>query len=355
MPNIQIVDPSIYDALALFLSTSEIPVEPVELYHQRFRLWWEENPAFQPEMKRGWVLSEPDKIVGFVGNIPSSLQLAGKAVTAFSASTWRVLPEYRNQTMGLIFQWMALGKSAILFATTPTLDVVKILQASKFRLLPPAENRNASVLALNSRKVIASVGGDTGLAEFAALLGSPVADQVQKFLARKLHAADPAPVRRFCTADALFDDLWERTKNSHQNTNVRSSAWINWYCFQPPNAGKLLLGYVEKDKLQGYVICQPKKHDKLKLMECVDFWSDSNPPQVLPSLLHAVERFANTEGYDMVMFPHFNQAYGAELEKVGLLTREVKIKTNYFKAPVGVDINEGNSYFVSAEGDYGLA
>lgn len=354
MANIQVVEPAIYEPLASFLSKSGTPSEPVELIHQWFRLWWDENPAFEPGMKRGWVLTDNGAIGGFIGSVPCWLQLGGKTVTAFSATTWRVMPEYRNQTMGPIFQWMALGKSAVLFATTPTMDVVKILQTLRFTLLPPADNRSASVLVLNSGAVLASMAGESSLAEFAASLCGPAADQVQKFLGRKLRSADTSAVRCFCKADALFDDLWVRTRDLYANTNLRTSAWINWYCFQPPNKGKSLLGYASQDQLHGYLICQPKKHDKLKLMECADFWVEPGYEEAMPALLRAVETQAKAEGYDLVLFPHFTQAYGAALADLGLLTREVKVKTNYFKAPAGVDINEANSYFVGAQGDYGL-
>jgi hypothetical protein len=224
----------------------------------------------------------------------------------------------------------------------------------RFRLLPPANNRNASLLVLNSRPVIASLGGDSGLAEFAALICSPAADQVQKFFSRKLRSAEQAPVRRFSSADALFDDLWERTKGLYANTNLRSAAWINWYCFQPPNCNKILLGYASEDKLRGYAVCQPKKHDTLKLLECADFWMEPGCPQVTPALVRAIEANARQEGYDLVLFPHFTESYGAQLTAIGLLTKEVKTKTNYFKLPAGVNVNETNSYFVSAQGDYGL-
>src|SRR5579862_8784416 len=354
MANAQAVEPASYDALAQFLSLSEGGGEPIELIQQWFRLWWDDNPAFRPEMKRGWMLMEQDRIVGFVGNVPSLIQLGGQTVTAFSATTWRVLQEFRNQTMAVVFQWTALGKSAVLFGTTPTDDVVKILQAMRFRLLPPANNRNASLLVLNSRPVIAAMGGDNSLAEFAALISSPVADQVQKFFSRKLRSAEQSSVRRFCSADASFDDLWERTKGLYANTNLRSSAWIDWYCFRPPNCGKILLGYTDENQLRGYTICQPKHHDKLKLLECADFWIEPGYPQVMPALVRAIEASARQEGYDLVMFPHFTEAYGAQLAEIGLFTRELKVKTNYFKPPAGTDVNETNSYFVSAQGDYGL-
>jgi hypothetical protein len=354
MPTIEPVEPGIYQSLATFLSHSGTDNEPVELIHQWFRLWWEENPAFQPEMKRGWVLSEKDAIVGFVGNLPSNLLLAGRPATAYSATTWRVLPEYRNQTLGLIFQWMALGKSAVLFATTPTQDVVKILQTMRFRLLPPADDYSTSVLVLSSRSVIAAMGGDNPLAEFAGLLGGAAADQVQKFRSRKIHSADTEPVRRFCQADTLFDQLWERTKDLYANTNMRTSSWINWYCFHPPNAGKFLLGYVQDDRLRAYAICQPKRHEKLKLLECADFWGEANMEDTMPALLHAIERQARQDGYDLVIFPHFTRAYGAALESLGLTTRKFSLKTNYFKPQAGAEVTEQNSYFVSAQGDYGL-
>ena len=354
MASIQSVEPSTYEALAGYLSSSDSTTGPPDVVHKWFRLWWDDNPAFRAEMKRGWILADHDKIVGFVGNVPSLLQVGGETATVFSATTWRVLPEYRSQTMGLIFQWTALGKSAVLFATTPSADVTRILQGLHFRLLPPAQNRKTSVLVLNSQRVVAAWGGDTGLAEIAARCCSPAVNLLQKLLIRKVKAADPAPVQCFDRADARFDELWERTKHLYSNTNIRTSSWINWYCFQYPHTDKVLLGYVSKDRLHGYVICQPRKHEKLNLLECADSWVEPGHSHARFSLLHAIEMYARKEKYDLVMFPHFTNAYGAELEAVGFFAREVKVKTNYFKTPTKVDVREDNSYFVSAQGDYGL-
>ena len=354
MTSIQSVEPSVYEALAAFLSSSDNATGPPDRVHQWFRLWWDDNPAFQPEMKRGWILTDHDKIVGFVGNVPSLLQLGGETATVFSATTWRVLPEYRSQTMRLIFQWTALGRSTVLFATTPSAEVTRILQCLHFRLLPPAANRKTSVLVLNSERVLAALGRDTGLARIVAWCCSPAIDQFQKLLIRKVKVAQPEPVRCLDRADALFDELWERTKHLYSNTNIRTSSWINWYCFQYPHTDKALLGYVSGDRLHGYVICERRKHEKLNLLECADFWVAPEHSPARFSLLRAIEIYARKENYDLVLFPHFTNAYGTELEAVGLFTREVRVKTNYFKPPAKMDVREDNSYFVSAQGDYGL-
>ena len=61
MASIQSVEPSTYEALAGYLSSSDSTTGPPDVVHKWFRLWWDDNPAFRAEMKRGWILADLDQ------------------------------------------------------------------------------------------------------------------------------------------------------------------------------------------------------------------------------------------------------------------------------------------------------
>src|SRR6185436_4976828 len=63
-----------YQALADFNARFEDETRPVEFWLGRFRLWWDDNPAWDANATRGWTLMADGRIVGFVGVIPALFQ-----------------------------------------------------------------------------------------------------------------------------------------------------------------------------------------------------------------------------------------------------------------------------------------
>ena len=128
MAETEVVLASDYEELADFLATFPGLEGRRDAWLARFRWWWEENPVFSEELLRGWLLREAGRIVGFMGAIPLRFQIQGAESIAFAGTTWRVLKEYRGQSLALKRAQMATRKNALQFSTTPKPDVAALLK-----------------------------------------------------------------------------------------------------------------------------------------------------------------------------------------------------------------------------------
>ena len=73
-----------------------IPDTTQEFWLHRFELWWTSNPAYTPQIPRGWVLEKDAAIVGFIGNIPIKFLVRGEVKIAAASSGWYVDPSVRG-------------------------------------------------------------------------------------------------------------------------------------------------------------------------------------------------------------------------------------------------------------------
>jgi hypothetical protein len=75
MTRIKTVTKDDYEQLSLFLVNFQNELRGQAFWQTRFELWWDHNPAFSESITRGWIILDADRIVGFLGNIPSFLQI----------------------------------------------------------------------------------------------------------------------------------------------------------------------------------------------------------------------------------------------------------------------------------------
>jgi hypothetical protein len=81
------IGPADYDELATFLA--EFPGERTEgrAWQARLLIWWDSNPAFEGNAKRGWLLRSNGAIVGMLGVILSLFQMGGEPIVVHSLTT----------------------------------------------------------------------------------------------------------------------------------------------------------------------------------------------------------------------------------------------------------------------------
>lgn len=342
-----------YPALLRFLSGFEDEVRDESFWSKRLSLWWDLNPAFDETIPRGWIVSDENAVKGFFGNIPTRVQLAGNIVTAFNATTWRVAPECRNYSLSLFYQAVRAARDSIFFNTTPSDDVIKILDVYKFRLLPHAENSQKSVIVVNPKRLAESRVRGRFRSAVLALAGAPVAGALQILRLRFGQMPAGVEVRELAGADGVFDELWLRTRHLYANTNVRFAGAVQWQCFASPEFRKLLFGCFAGDRLAGYIIARARIREELNVLRAVDVWLDPDQPFALPSLLRFVQEWAAEHGLDMVEVPHFNTSLARQLAALGLLRRAASgEERGYYLAPRALEAAQ--SYFVALQGDYGL-
>jgi len=357
------VSNDLYEELSEFLVAFSGGTETRPFWLGRFRLWWEHNPAFAEGLERGWILRSHGRIVGFCGMIPAKFRRSGKDETVFTATTWRVSPEHRNESLSLFFKAINASKQTMLFCTTPGAATVAVLKALKFERMPREDDRRS--LALIDGQRIASAllndrfGSLPGLLRGMCGALARVLTMVQHARWRHRDAGpDGMEVKELPHADGSFDVLWEKTKDLYRNTNVRDARSINWFCFAERDFKKQLFACYREGRLVGYAVCRVNQANRLNLrvVECLDLWGDPVSGPALGPLVRAMQAYARDRAYDLVLIPHFNRAVGAALREQGMVRVREKERREYFKVgPTSAgEITAANSYFVTAQGDNGL-
>jgi len=331
-----------YDELSVYLSSFEDEPRSQDYWMDRLRLWWDLNPAFSEEICRGWILRDRGQIVGFLGTIPSKFLVLGKEITVFTSTTWRVLKEYRNESLSLLFQQIHLSNDSILFGTTPAEGTVKMFEKLRFQLIPKRSTRRAMLL-INEDK----------------FLRSPLRQLLTKnSLGKRFKKLKKSKfcVNRLEKADASFDELWKRTQDKCETTNVRTVEVINWYCFESSYFKKILFGCHEGNRLLAFMICKKIKKQNLKILECHDLWGDLEEESVMEALVEHARKFAKQHSYDLVQFPYFSDKVESHLKGYGLCELEDAEQAEYFKVPANTltKMSMENSYFTLFQGDNGL-
>ncbi|MGH8166653.1 MAG: hypothetical protein ACREQ1_05405 [Woeseiaceae bacterium] len=363
MPVISKVSPADYAELAAFLADfPDDRSKSAASWRSRMRAWWDLNPAYADGVTRGWLLRHDGKIVGFFGSIPWQFQLDGAEATVFAGTTWRVLAEHRGMSMTLKRHQMDEHRDALHFSTTPRPEVARMLQLLGYKPIARGpDGGDHGAIILNFRKVLRlKLQGRFPGTVLAACL-APVLRAVQSFRIRRLKHYGQGNIRELCNANEAFDELWNRTRTKYSNTHVRTAEAVNWYCFSSKETKKNLFGYFDGDRLLGYMICMPTERRGMTFFECVDLWLDTSPDNqdqddVLGALVEKARQCAVKSSFDRVFLPHFDHDIAASLQRIGVPAMRAMERPEFFKGPRNVmeTITAENSYFVLAEGDYGL-
>lgn len=350
-----LVTPADYAHLARFLSNFANETRPEDFWFRRFNFWWDVNPAHREGVPRGWVLLEGNDIKGFLGNVPTEFQLSGRAVTAFNTTTWRVLPEYRNHSLRLLYSFLGCAEASIFFDTTPSVDVVPVLKGFKFHLLTYFKRPRKSVIMLNPLRVLKSKSREKLSTTLTAWVGAPVARTFQACRLRLGGKSHTTETQELTRADSSFDELWLKTRHLYANTNVRTAAVINWQCFGSPDFRKLLFGCFRGNLLAGFLIASAGVRNGLKVLSCLDLWLDPEVPSALPDLLGFTQRWARGEGFDLVEIRHFDDSLERQLTSIGLFWRSTAgEQPAYYRISKHGALDPAGSYLVGLQGDRGL-
>ena len=358
---IAVVSASDYDDLAAFLASFPA-VRPASSasWLECLRAWWDRNPAFDESLPRGWVVRDAGRIGGFFGLLPLKFQVGEDERQAFGALHWYVLPAYRGRSLALRLRALDTQKHAIHFSTTPKPDRLPLLKRLGYQPIPRGPGTELqSHFILDGRKFFAGPARNPMLRGAGAVVAAPLLSALQGLRTRELARAADADVRDLARADAAFDDLWQRTRRRYANTNIRTAQLLNWYCFSIQPSDKKLLGFYEGGVLLGYMVLWLKREPTRQVIECVDVWIDpaAGEARVLAALVAAAVRCARDAGFERVIFPHFTTTTAALYRRLGLLQGPRWTRREFFKAPPDLagQIGVENSYFVWAQGEYGLS
>ncbi len=352
-----------YKKLAAFLSsfnfseTTKFKEERSEAFWlSRFDLWWDKNPAFEKQHLRGLVLINKNKIVGFLGCIPTFFQLGQDTIIVFNETTWRVDKEFRGlASVEMVTRLLDYSKNSIHFRSGGRQDAKKMQDWLGFRNIYDQETIKTYYIISNLRNVLSKRIPFIKRIKVLHSMVYPLSLSY-KFLMNLLTNTIKGTfyVRRIDNPDANFDELWHKTK-SIINTNVRTSEVLNWFCSNNDGVSKnTLFGCYKNKELMGYLMCSSESGpDVLSRTTLVDLWGNLENRHVTNALIKAFINYGLANNYDLILLPILHKAIH-RCGKKFLINKKSMVMQCKVADQKWDQIKNGTSYFSYLHGDNGL-
>lgn len=354
--NVDIVSPQEYPSLAQFLADFPERVGDADFWSSRFRLWWDENPAFRPDMPRGWVLRHNGRTGGFLANVPSFMLVGGEPAVVFSISTWMVLPDFREASLELLSRQIEESKGTLLFDTTPSKAVAEILENLGFEPLPWGEGKESVVLLRPAACLKARLKSLSFLPVLLWDFVGACLAAVQSWRLGCLRSDPSLVVEEAKDCGPGLDGLWERTKDNYSFTNVRTREMLRWHCFEDRHLEKKLFICRKGDQVSGFMIMKSQVRQGLRTLDCLDFWADPEVAGSFEALLCFLRDYAASAGYSLLTFCHFSLPFGRMLREAGLFeVLRKQVSLCLVGSACSARMLTADSYFVLLQGDYGTS
>ena len=299
-----------YNALADFFSEIENNQSSRETWLNRFFFWWDNNPAFNENLKRGWVLKDNGKIVGFLGIIATYFQLAKEKKLIFNGTTWVVAEKYRGEpSLDLMLAFIDYTKESMLFDITSTGYVSEIKEKLGFKKIYARKGVRVYYLIIDPCDILQEKFSCNWFSKTALKLFIPIVRLYRFFITYIINQSKEFyEVKQVDHVDNSFDYLWEEKKSSFDNTNVRTSEVIRWYCSKIGANTNILFGCYSNKKLLGYMVC--KTEDSLgtikRKVTIMDIWGPIKDDKFILSMIRKSLTFSIENNYHAVFFPVFS-------------------------------------------------
>lgn len=354
MSEITVVRSTDYAQLSRFHAGFPGDGETSAYWEQRFRCWWDDNPAFDEDVPRGWVQrDDTGAIGGFLGNVPSFFRMQGLDQRVFSATSWRVLEEHRSCSIQLYLAHMEAGASSLLFNTTASPHTFRVMEYLRYRSVPSSSSGRTFLVAVNAAIAIGAYLSHRQVPALGKWVAGAAVKLAQFPFEAMLRSASSVEVRVLSRADASFDDLWHRTCDRYTNTSVRNAAQVNWLCFSNPNNLKTLIGCYVCGELRGFAIFADSKPRGIKVLELRDLWSETPDDGVIRALLAGTCDYAKRNDYAVIALHDYSTALTKAFRGLGLFLTTSDPTRVFYRSPdsVNLDFALGDSYLSGLEGD----
>lgn len=316
------------DAVAAFYAGFENEKRPLSFWQDRLRLWWHENPAFQPGWHHGVKMTSGGRMVGVLSAVPVRIRSGGSEAVGASLTTWRVEKDHRAGSIGMFEAVLAAHAGRPVFDSTPTQGVIRLLKHYGFDR--PRTHLPAARLLCNGWTLLARACGAA-----SASLGSSL------FFVN----ARPAGLEEAAT---LVDDLWSHHPAPFDEMGVKDGAYFRWYCREGRSNGRF--GLVVTDaagRPAGMAICLDMGNGVAWL---VDMWCDFSSPEAAAQLVSQARWHATRLGFHCLWVPHFQPVVAAACGRVR--TRGLPVNA-FFKLPAREE-GSRSSHWTIAVGDFGI-
>ncbi len=352
-----------------------------ERWRRRLRHWWDANPAFsdagapessehlpvtpsvhsRPEASahprpRGWILRGDDGAIGgFLGNIPRLFRRSGSDVVAHCASTWRVLPAYRQLSLHLYAAHISAGRHTVLINATPNAGVIKVLESLKYRTVSISSSGRRFLLPLRPMRLARAYAGDRPGASVLSLAGATALAAMAMPARWRVAMPRGREVREITTPTDEVDTLWQAARDQVPNTSVRTAAQLAWLCTTNPHAPKHIVGCYAGGVLEGFAITREESFDGVRSIEVMDLWPAMMGRDTLMALLAGLRDRGEATGCDVLVLHDYSTALHDGFRAAGIAITRPDNATLYTREGDGGDpITRSNSYLSGIEGDAGL-
>jgi hypothetical protein len=125
-----------------------------DVWQQRMRWWWDENPFCRGDSPRGFLLQEEDgTIVGFNGLIPFDYEVDGEIVASLVTTSFFVRERHRSAVMGMLTRQRVLSKHFHMIDGSPSPEMRRLLlrlgyekSGDRFQYLFPTNRPGGSLV-----------------------------------------------------------------------------------------------------------------------------------------------------------------------------------------------------------------
>lgn len=108
-----------------------------DLWKRRFNLIWHSNPYLTDDVPAGWIMiSDEDKICGFMGNVPAEFQYGNIVLKASGTGPLYVEQKYSGIESSRLCLSFVKQNTDILISSTPNDAAVKIFKKLKLDIIP---------------------------------------------------------------------------------------------------------------------------------------------------------------------------------------------------------------------------
>lgn len=320
--------------LAEFLSEGFKEKTP-EIWKNRFRMWWENNPVFNTALHRGWILeSNKSKIVGFMGNIPVKFLINGKKGLAAAASSWYVGPGVKGVNSVLpLLKFIKQKEFNLFLSTSPGDNVQKMNLQTGFSRVKLPFNAKEYWYIINYKKItdifikrkikfkkIIPLIIKLSSSFMPILSFSQISEKKQQ---AKLEENEL--ICSICTyCENSFTKLWEENIKEKTTTLYRDAETLNWLYFSDSVREKRHVIKCEKkhdNKLLGYMVFDTiQKGKDLILMRLRDVYIPICDEKIALILVSYTIKLAKKLNADAIKFWAINN-HMAQVFKKNLITR----------------------------------
>lgn len=291
--------------LAGYLNGHYLDNEPVEFWLNRFDNWWTNNPYHTSDDSMGWILKSDEGIHGFIGCFNSKLSIDGKETLVKNITTWSVNEEAKHYSLKLLNTLILAFPKSLIFCTTGTKDVTKILKAYKFQSYLKEEDINSSVLPISPLNTLLFKAANR---TFNIPLFSSIERGLTSFLYSTFFVGSSNPFHfRVMSPNDLteIENFWQSVKNDLPITTWRNAEYFNWHCFEDKSFSKILIGIYEKDTLIA-LATMVILDKKIQILECRDFITQSNrfsDASLVNATIKSFLKIARQYSLDLVSVP----------------------------------------------------